>query len=109
MWACRSGQTYRPRRVGRLLTLANIDPLRVGQSTHNQDGLNDLAERTLPEIMQAAIQGTNQALHSAQRPTIDIHLPTVNEHAMGQFFQMMMIATVVVLDTASLGMAGMNS
>lgn len=71
------------------------DPLRVGRSEHNQDQLNDLAERTLPEIMSAAIQGTNQALHDVGRPTVDIHLPAVDEHAIGQLFQMLMLATVV--------------
>ncbi len=71
------------------------DPLRVGHSTHDQDGLNDLAERSLPDIMQAAIAGTNEALQAVQRPTIDVRLPAVNEHVMGQFFQMLMLATVV--------------
>jgi glucose-6-phosphate isomerase len=71
------------------------DPLTVGHSAQNQDGLNDIADKTLPQIMQAAIQGTNEALHSTQRPTIDIHLPAVDEPTVGQLMQMFMIATVV--------------
>jgi glucose-6-phosphate isomerase len=71
------------------------DQIPVGSSQHNDDQLNDLANRTLPEIMQAAIQGTNEALQSAGRPTTDIHLPIVDEYSLGQLFQMFMLATVV--------------
>jgi glucose-6-phosphate isomerase len=71
------------------------DPLPVGKSELNQDSLNDLAEKALPELMTAAIQGTNQAYHEDGRPTADLHLPRIDEAAMGQFFQMLMLATVV--------------
>jgi glucose-6-phosphate isomerase len=71
------------------------DPLPVGYSSRNQDSLNDLSERTLPEIMRAAIKGTNDALHEDGRPTTDILLPGIDTHILGQLFQMLMIATVV--------------
>jgi glucose-6-phosphate isomerase len=71
------------------------DPLAVGTSDLNQDKLNDLAKRTLPELMTAAIQGTNEAYGEVGRPTIDLHLPEVNAVSLGQFYQMMMLATVV--------------
>ncbi|MDC0295293.1 glucose-6-phosphate isomerase [bacterium] len=71
------------------------DALPVGHSARNQDGLNDLANRTLPEIMGAAIQGTNDALHEDGRPTTDLFIPQLNTHTLGQLFQMMMIATVI--------------
>lgn len=71
------------------------DPLRVGHSELDQDSLNDLAEKSLPEIMTAAIQGTNEAYHDDGRPTADLHLPQVNEFYLGQLFQMLMLATVV--------------
>lgn len=71
------------------------DPLAVGFSDHNQDQLNDLAEKTLPEIMSAAITGTNEAYAEDQRPTADLYLPKCDEASIGQFFQMMMLATVV--------------
>ena len=57
--------------------------------------LNDLAEKTLPEIMSAAIAGTNQAYRDDNRPTADLHLPRVDEASLGQLFQMLMLATVV--------------
>ena len=71
------------------------DPLPVGHSSRNQDLLNDLADRTLPEIMAAAIKGTNDALHQDGRPTTNILLPGIDTHVLGQLFQMLMIATVV--------------
>lgn len=71
------------------------DPHAVGKSDRNQDTLNDIAEKTLPDIMRAAIQGTNDALHADGRPTTDIVLPRIDTHVIGQLFQMLMIATVI--------------
>lgn len=71
------------------------NPLAVGRSDLNQDSLNDLAEKTLPDLMSAAIAGTNQAYHEDGRPTTDLHLPRIDEAALGQFFQMLMLATAV--------------
>jgi len=71
------------------------DPLRVGHSELDQDSLNDLADKALPEIMTAAIQGTNEAYHGDGRPTANLHLPQVDEFYVGQLFQMLMLATVV--------------
>ena len=45
--------------------------------------------------MQAAIQGTNDALHQDGRPTTDLIVPQLDTYTMGQLFQMMMIATVL--------------
>lgn len=72
-----------------------FDALAVGKSDFDQDKLNDIAAKTLPELMSAAIQGTNEAYHSDGRPTIDLHLPTTDVTVMGQYFQWLMIATVV--------------
>ena len=71
------------------------DPLPVGHSAKNQDSLNDLADRTLPDIMEAAVKGTNDALHQDGRPTTNILLPSIDTYVLGQLFQMLMIATVV--------------
>ncbi|EMB15664.1 glucose-6-phosphate isomerase [Rhodopirellula europaea 6C] len=71
------------------------DSLAVGHSKRNQDTLNDIAEKTLPDIMAAAIKGTNDALHADGRPTTDIILPQIDTHVLGQLFQMLMIATVI--------------
>ena len=71
------------------------DPIAVGTSDRDEDQLNELADKTLPEIMQAAIAGTNKAYADDGRPTADLHLPRLDEASLGQFFQMMMLATVV--------------
>jgi len=70
-------------------------PLPIGHSALDQDQLNPLAEKTLPELMQAALQGTNQAYQEDGRPTTNLHFPAADEASLGQFFQMMMLATVV--------------
>lgn len=70
-------------------------PVTVPQHHLDQDKLNQLAGTTMPRILQAAIDGTNQAYADDRRPTADLVLPTINEHALGQLFQMLMLATVV--------------
>ncbi len=72
-----------------------FDAVRVGTSDQDQDDLNRLAQRTVPQMMDAAIRGTNQALRSDRRPTTNIHLPKIDEFFLGQLFQMLMLATVV--------------
>jgi len=71
------------------------DLLSIGQSENNQDQLNELADKTLADVMTAAIKGTNLAYAEDQRPTTNINLPAVNESAVGQLFQMLMLTTVV--------------
>jgi glucose-6-phosphate isomerase len=71
------------------------DAVPVGRSDLDQDGLNELADKTLPEIMSAAIAGTNKAYRDDNRPTADIRLPRLDEYTLGQLFQLMMIATAV--------------
>jgi len=71
------------------------DALQIGHSDRDQDQLNELAAKTLPEIMSAAIAGTNQAYNDVGRPTADLLLPATDESSLGQLFQMLMLATVV--------------
>ncbi|MFT5300574.1 MAG: glucose-6-phosphate isomerase [Mariniblastus sp.] len=71
------------------------DHLAIGHSDWDQDQLNELADKTLPEIMTAAIAGTNMAYLEDNRPTTNINLPAADETSLGQLFQMLMLATVV--------------
>lgn len=94
------GQQHQQGRRDKLITNLIVDeprrdPLPVGQSQLNQDGLNDLADKALPDIMAAAITGTTLAYSEDRRPVADIHLPQADESALGQFYQMMMLATCV--------------
>jgi glucose-6-phosphate isomerase len=94
------GQQHQQGRRDKLITnlipqSVRRDRLAIEHSVLDQDKLNELAGKTLPDIMAAAIQGTNQAYAEDRRPTADIRLPGLDEYSMGQFFQMMMLATVV--------------
>jgi len=87
------------------------DPLCVGPSSHGKDPLDVIQEKTLPELNAAAIRGTNRAYQMAGRPTADIVLPASDEFSLGQFFQMMMLATVVegkLLDINPYGQPGVE-
>jgi glucose-6-phosphate isomerase len=70
-------------------------PIAIGMADRNEDDLNQFARRTLPEVLRAAHEGTNQAYAEAARPTTDLTLPALSEHVMGQVMQMLMLATVV--------------
>ena len=70
-------------------------PIQIGMADRNEDGLNSISRRTMPDILAATFQGANQAYASAARPTNDLVLPTLSEHTIGQLMQMLMLATVV--------------
>lgn len=70
-------------------------PLQIGMADRNEDDLNQFSRRNLPDLLRAAVQGTNQAYREAARPTADIVLPQLSEHTLGQLLQMLMLATVV--------------
>jgi glucose-6-phosphate isomerase len=94
------GQQHQQGRRDKLITNLIVDQARrpafaVGRSELDQDQLNALADKTLFDIMSAAIAGTNQAYAEDGRPTADLHLPRLDEASLGQFFQMLMLATVV--------------
>ena len=62
---------------------------------NDQDQLNRIQGKPYAELLAAAIQGTNQAYAEASRPTADIRLKQLDEHSLGQLFQMFMLATVL--------------
>jgi glucose-6-phosphate isomerase len=70
-------------------------PIAIGMADRNEDDLNALSRKTLPDLMSAAWQATNQAYAEVARPTADLILPSITEHTMGQVMQMLMLATVV--------------
>jgi glucose-6-phosphate isomerase len=94
------GQQHQEGKRDKLITNVIVDtpsgaPTKIGVSDLNQDGLNELADKTLADVLSAATAGTNQAYREENRPTADLHLPRLDEYSLGQFFQMMMLATVV--------------
>jgi glucose-6-phosphate isomerase len=93
------GQQHQEGKRDKLITNVIVErprgePVTIGRSEFDQDGLNVLADKTLPDIMAAAIAGTNQAYRDADRPTADLRVPQLDEYTLGQLFQMLMLATV---------------
>jgi glucose-6-phosphate isomerase len=70
-------------------------PIEVGVSDRNEDGLNSLGRKTLPNLADAARAAAAQAYSDNIRPSADILVPTISEHTMGQLLQMLMLATAV--------------
>jgi glucose-6-phosphate isomerase len=94
------GQQHQQGKRDKLITNLIVDrpdrdAVAIGRSDLDQDGLNELEAKTLPDILAAAIAGTNQAYREDHRPTADLRLSRLNEHSLGQLFQMLMLATVV--------------
>ncbi len=61
----------------------------------DKDQLNKFAGKGMPEVMSAAIKGTNKAYADVNRPTADIFIPHLDAHALGEIFQFFMLATVI--------------
>jgi glucose-6-phosphate isomerase len=95
------GQQHQEGRRDKLITNLIVDPaatdkpIAVGTSARDEDKLNVIAQKTLPQILEAAYDGTNKAYRDDGRPTAEIRLPALDEAALGQLFQMLMLATVV--------------
>lgn len=94
------GQQHQEGRHDKLITNLVVEtphrePIAVERSEFDQDHLNALSGKTLPELLRAAYVGTNQAYADDHRHTATIRLPRLDEGSLGQLFQMFMLATVV--------------
>jgi glucose-6-phosphate isomerase len=86
----------RDRVINNLVVKApNHPPIMIGMADKNQDDLNQYNRKGLPDLMDAARCGVNQAYFDASRPTADLTVPALSEHTLGQLLQMLMLATVV--------------
>ena len=93
------GQQHQEGRRDKLITNLVVEhvarePVAIERSEFDQDKLNSLSGKTLPEILEAAYAGTNQAYAADYRRTATIRLPRLDEGSLGQLFQMLMLATV---------------
>jgi glucose-6-phosphate isomerase len=71
-------------------------PIMIGMvAERNEDDLNWLSRKGLPDLLDAAYRGTEKAYFDAGRPTATLELPSLSEHVMGQTMQMLMLATVI--------------
>jgi glucose-6-phosphate isomerase len=94
------GQQHQEGKRDKLITNLIVERPRrpsppIGRSDFDQDGLNELADKTIDDVLRAATAGTNKAYRDDNRPTADLRLPTLDEFTLGQLFQMLMLATVV--------------
>ena len=94
------GQQHQEGRRDKLITNLVVehtdrDPVAIERSEYDEDKLNSLSGKTLPDILRAAYIGTNQAYADDSRRTATIRLPRSDEGSLGQLFQMLMLATVV--------------
>jgi len=94
------GQQHQEGRRDKLITNLIVEqsdrpPLAIEKSPFDQDKLNELVGKTLPDILRAALAGTNQAYAEDHRPTTDLRLSRLNEATLGQVFQMFMLTTIV--------------
>ncbi|MGE5193226.1 MAG: glucose-6-phosphate isomerase [Deltaproteobacteria bacterium] len=94
------GQQHQEGTRDKLITNVIIEstsgaPVTVPNWNHDEDQLNRIHGKPYSQLLAAAIQGTNQAYAEVRRPTADIHLPRLDEYAVGQMLQMFMLATVL--------------
>jgi glucose-6-phosphate isomerase len=94
------GQQHQEGRRDKLITnlvveRTKCEPITIQPSELDQDDLNRLAGKSMPEILAAALAGTNKAYRDDGRPTADLRIPRLDEHSLGQLLQMLMLATVV--------------
>lgn len=94
------GQQHQQGRRDKLITnliveSAEEEDVVLAESPRNEDNLNRLAGKSMNDILSAAIRGTNQAYADDRRPTADLIVSELNEHTLGQLFQMFMLATVL--------------
>lgn len=86
----------RDRIINNLVIKTPSNPaIMIGMADKNQDDLNQYNRKGLPDVMHAALRGTNQAYFDVARPTADLVVPALSEHTLGQLMQMLMLATVV--------------
>lgn len=94
------GQQHQEGRRDKLITNLVVenthrDWVAIEPSEFDQDNLNSLSGKSLPDILRAAYCGTNQAYAEDYRRTATIKLPRLDEASLGQLFQMLMVATVL--------------
>jgi glucose-6-phosphate isomerase len=93
------GQQHQEGRRDKLITNVVVEktnraPIAIEKSALDQDKLNELASKTYPDVLRAAVAGTNQAYMDDFRRVATIRLPLLDEGSLGQLFQMLMLSTV---------------
>ena len=77
------------------VTCPGAESLVIGPAPWDQDQLDVIQQRDLGDVERAGRVGMDQALGEAGCPTARIELPGTDPYSLGEFYQMMMLATVV--------------
>jgi glucose-6-phosphate isomerase len=106
-------QGRRDKLVTNLLVAAPpAEPLAIGPAPWNHDPLDAIEHQGLDDVQRAAREGIDQALQDVGCPTARIELPGLDPFSLGEFYQMMMLATVVegkLLDVNPYGQPGVEA
>jgi glucose-6-phosphate isomerase len=70
-------------------------PILIQMADHNEDDLNAVSRKGLPDVTAAALRTTFSAHFDVGRPGAELVVPALSEHTMGQLLQLLMLATVV--------------
>jgi len=94
------GQQHQEGRRDKLFTnlfvqTPSLPPVALPRWEHDQDELNALAGKRVSDVLNAARLGTKDAYAQDRRRTAEIVVPRLNERALGELFQMLMLATAV--------------
>ena len=94
------GQQHQEGKRDKLITNLIVEetrgePLEIPRFDNDADQLNKYAGKSIADVLEAAIAGTNQAYAEDDRPTADIRLPRLDAYEMGGLLQMLMLATAV--------------
>jgi glucose-6-phosphate isomerase len=72
-----------------------VVPLSEADGAASDDEPDELSGKSFPDLQAAILQSAREAYAVGRRPTADLHLPALDESALGQFFQMMMLAAAI--------------
>ena len=90
----------------------DAESLAIGPAPWNHDQLDSIQHLGLDDVERSAREGTSQALEAVGCPIAEIKLPGKDPYSLGEFYQMMMLATVVegkLLDVNPYGQPGVEA
>jgi glucose-6-phosphate isomerase len=94
------GQQHQEGRRDKLITnllpgTPRQQPLMIPSRDDDFDQLNQFASLDIPTVLNAAVGGTNQAYAEDNRPTANLQMESIDDHSIGQLFQLLMLSTVL--------------
>ena len=82
-------------RINLVVESVRRDRIVIEPVNSSVNSLDRLVGKTLPELDAAAFDAARAAAAAADRPAVEIHLPALDESALGQLFQMLILASLL--------------